>query len=94
MDPKDPHLIIKCARILMTLPTRVRDFDLGKQYLTKAFLMAPNDVTVLKAIENAVQTYENGGIVGYYILKKYPYNVVINCFFVLILVQKTETQNS
>lgn len=55
MDPKDPHLVIKCARTLMTLPFMVRDFDLGKQYLTKAFDMAPNDLTVLKSIEKTIE---------------------------------------
>lgn len=59
MDPKDPLLIIKCARVLMTLPTMVRDFDLGKQYLSKAFEMAPNDVTVLKAIEKTIEAYKD-----------------------------------
>jgi len=43
----------------MTLPIIVRDFNLGKQYLTKAFEMAPNDSTVLYAIENTVQAYKN-----------------------------------
>ncbi|CAI6352357.1 unnamed protein product [Macrosiphum euphorbiae] len=59
MDPKDPHLVVKCARTLMTLPIMVRDFNLGKQYLTKAFEMAPNDATVLQAIENTVQAYKD-----------------------------------
>jgi hypothetical protein len=59
LDPKDPHLVVKCAKTLMTLPIMVRDFNLGKQYLTKAFEMAPNDATVLQAIENTVQAYKN-----------------------------------
>ncbi|KAL4131160.1 hypothetical protein QTP88_008504 [Uroleucon formosanum] len=59
MDPKDPHLVVKCAKTLMTLPIMVRDFNLGKQYLTKAFEMAPNDATVLQAIENTVQAYQD-----------------------------------
>jgi len=58
-DPKDPLLVVNCARTLMTLPIMVRDFNLGKQYLTKAYEMAPNDSTVLYAIENAVQAYKN-----------------------------------
>lgn len=56
MEPKDPHLVVKCAKTLMTLPNMVRDFNLEKQYLIKAVNMAPNDVTVLKAIENAVKS--------------------------------------
>ncbi|XP_027852845.2 uncharacterized protein LOC114131742 isoform X1 [Aphis gossypii] len=59
MDPKDPLLVINCARILMTLPIMVCDFNLGKQYLTKAFEMAPNDPTVLQAIENTVQAFKD-----------------------------------
>lgn len=59
MEPEDPHLVVKCARTLMTLPIMVRDFNLGKQYLMKAFKMAPNDVTVLKAIENAIKAFKD-----------------------------------
>lgn len=59
MEPKDPHLVVKCAKIIMTLPFMVRDFNLGKQYLTKAYEMAPNDITVLKAIEKTVETYKD-----------------------------------
>ncbi|KAE9524018.1 hypothetical protein AGLY_015665 [Aphis glycines] len=59
MDPKDPLLVVNCARILMTLPIMVYRFNLGKQYLTKAFEMAPNDPTVLRAIENTFQAYKD-----------------------------------
>ncbi|XP_025197328.1 uncharacterized protein LOC112596064 [Melanaphis sacchari] len=59
MEPKDPHLVVKCAKVIMTLPIMVRDFNLGKQYLTKAYEMAPNDVTVLKAIKKTVEAYED-----------------------------------
>jgi len=59
MEPKDPHLVVKCAKVIMTLPLMVRDFNLGKQYLTKAYEMAPNDITVLKAIEKTVETYKD-----------------------------------
>jgi len=59
MDLKDPLLVVNCARILMTLPIMVCGFNLGKQYLTKAFEMAPNDPTVLRAIENTVQAYKD-----------------------------------
>lgn len=58
MEPKDPHIVVKCARTLMTLPIMVRDFDLGKQYLTKALEMAPNDLTVLKAVTKAIEVYK------------------------------------
>ncbi|XP_050062018.1 uncharacterized protein LOC114128803 [Aphis gossypii] len=59
MDPKDPLLVVKCARILMTLPNMVLEFNLGKQCLMKAFELAPNDETVLKAISEAVNPYKN-----------------------------------
>ncbi|XP_025197325.1 uncharacterized protein LOC112596062 [Melanaphis sacchari] len=59
MDPKDPLLVVKCAKVIMTLPTMVRDFNLAKQYLTKAFEMAPSDAAVLRAIENTVQAYKD-----------------------------------
>jgi len=63
MDPKDPLLVVKCARTIMTLPFMVRDINLGKQYLTKAFNMAPNDVNVLNSIKKTVQVYKD--IVSY-----------------------------
>ena len=65
IGPEDPHLVIKCAKTLMTLPTMVRDFNLGIQYLKKAFQMSQNDVTVLKAIAKAVEAYYNAEIVIY-----------------------------
>lgn len=58
MEPKDPLIVVNCGNILMTLPNIVRDFNLGKQYLTKAFSMAPNDITVLNAIEKTVENYK------------------------------------
>lgn len=58
MEPKDPLIIVNCARTLMTLPVVVRDINLGKQYLTKAFQMAPNDVTILGAIEKTIKHYK------------------------------------
>jgi hypothetical protein len=58
MEPKDPLVIVGCAKILMTLPIKVRDFDLGKMYLTKAMQMAPNDVAVLNSIEKAITHYK------------------------------------
>lgn len=57
MDPKDPHMVVKCAKIIMTLPRMVRDFKLGKQYLQSAVDMAPNDSTVLSAVAKAIDVY-------------------------------------
>lgn len=68
MEPKDPHLVIKCARTLMTLPFMVRDFKRGKQYLEKALIMAPNDLSVSQAVKKAVKVYED--IVRLYLLYK------------------------
>lgn len=58
MEPKDPLLIVGCARILMTLPIKARDFELGKKYLSKAIEMAPNDVAVLSSIEKTIAHYK------------------------------------
>lgn len=68
MDPKDPLLVVKCARILMTYPNMVRDFDLVKQCLMKASELALNDETILKAISEAEKAYNNN-TVGYIIQK-------------------------
>lgn len=57
MEPKDPHIVIKCARTLMTLPAKVRDFKLGVQYLEKALRMAPNDPSVLRAVTRAAELF-------------------------------------
>ncbi|XP_060861971.1 uncharacterized protein LOC132939002 [Metopolophium dirhodum] len=57
IGPKDPHLVVKCAKTLMTLPPMDRDFNLGVQYLIKAFQMSQNDGTVLKAIGQAIESY-------------------------------------
>lgn len=54
LEPKDPLLVVKCAKTLMTM---VGDFDLGIQYLKKAFQMSLNDVTGLKAIGKALEDY-------------------------------------
>jgi len=57
IGPKDPHLVVKCAKSLMTLPPMYKDINLGVQYLKKAFQMSQNDGTVLKAIGNAIESY-------------------------------------
>lgn len=58
MEPKDPHIVIRCARTLMTLPAKVRDFKLGVQYLEKALKMAPNDPSVLSAVTRAAESFK------------------------------------
>lgn len=58
MEPKDPIIVVGCARVLMTLPIKVRDFDLGKKYLTKAIEMAPNDVAVISSVEKTIAHYK------------------------------------
>lgn len=58
MEPKDPHIVIKCARTLMTLPAKVRDFKLGIQYLENALKMAPNDPSVLRAVTRAAESFK------------------------------------
>lgn len=63
MEPKDPLLLVNCAKTLMTLPAMVRNFNLGKQYLTTALKMAPNDKAVLEAVGKTIQMYQ--GIVRF-----------------------------
>lgn len=57
MKPKDPLIIVQCARTLMTLPNTVRDIKLGKKYLKSAVEMAPNDSVVLDAVKKAINIY-------------------------------------
>lgn len=57
MKPKDPLIIVQCARTLITLPSMVRNFKLGKQYLKDAVEMAPNDSTVLHAVKKVIDIY-------------------------------------
>lgn len=59
MEPKDPLIIVKCAKILITLPFMVRDFKLGIIYLKKAIEMAPNDPTVLCAVIKTFEAYKS-----------------------------------
>lgn len=54
MKPKNPLIIIACAKNLMTLPTIIHDSDLGKQLLIKGLQMAPKDLTVLKAVAQVI----------------------------------------
>jgi len=63
--PKDPHLVVKCAKTLMTLPPMDIDFNLGVQYLKKAFQISQNDGTVLTAIGKAIESYFFDKIVIY-----------------------------
>lgn len=58
MEPKDPILLVNCAKTIMTLPIMVRDFNLGKQYLTKALKMAPNDKAVFESVGRTIELYQ------------------------------------
>lgn len=82
LEPKDPHLIVKCAKMLITLPFMVRDFKLGKQYLNKAVQMAPNDITVLNAVTETVELYKK---MVNYIFLNINYNILINSFFFFLI---------
>lgn len=57
MEPKDPLIIVKCAKILISLPFMVRDSKMGIIYLKKAIKMAPTDATVLDAVKMAFEAY-------------------------------------
>lgn len=67
MKPKDPLLVVKCAKMLFTLPFLVRDSKLGIIYLKKAIKMAPTDPTVLHAVKIAFEAYKT--IVKLYVSK-------------------------
>lgn len=77
MDPKDPLLFVNCAKTIMTLPIMVRDFKLGKQYLTKALKMAPNDKAVFEAVEKTIVLYQE--IVRHHIF--IILNIVVNSLY-------------
>lgn len=50
MEPNGPLIFVHCARILISLPTIVNDFNLANQFLMKGLRIAPNYLIVLQAI--------------------------------------------
>lgn len=59
MKPKDPLIIVHLAEIVLTLPDITNDLNLGKELLLKGLKMAPNDLTVLKAVARVIILSQN-----------------------------------
>lgn len=58
MEPDDPHLVVNCARSLITLPYLSQDdIHLFKEIISIAINMALNDSTVIEAIKRAINIY-------------------------------------
>jgi len=58
MEPEDPHLIVKCAKSLMTLPYLTQDeVFLIKQIITIVVNMAFHDFTVIRAIQKSIAIF-------------------------------------
>ncbi|XP_050434420.1 uncharacterized protein LOC126841804 [Adelges cooleyi] len=57
MQPKDPHLFVRCAQSLMTLPMVICDTYSAKDILLKALDVSRNDRTVIRAIEKSIRIY-------------------------------------
>lgn len=58
MEPEDPHLVVKCAKSLMTLPYLTQDdIFLIKQIITIAVNMAFHDFTVIRAIQKSIAIF-------------------------------------
>jgi hypothetical protein len=49
IEPNDPLVVVNCGRILISLPN-MDVINYGMQLLLKGLQMAPNDLTVFKAI--------------------------------------------
>lgn len=58
MEPEDPHLVVKCAKSLMTLPYLTQDeMFLIKQIITISVNMAFHDFTVIRAIQKSIAIF-------------------------------------
>ncbi|CAI6362031.1 unnamed protein product [Macrosiphum euphorbiae] len=58
MEPEDPHLVVKCAKSLMTLPYLTQDdIFLIKQIISIAVNMAFHDFTVIRAIQKSIAIF-------------------------------------
>lgn len=58
MEPEDPHLIVRCAMSLITMPYFDQDnVYLVKQILSVAIKMAFSDPTVIEAARKSVDVY-------------------------------------
>ncbi|XP_026823304.1 uncharacterized protein LOC113561210 [Rhopalosiphum maidis] len=58
IEPEDPHLVVKCAKSLMTLPYLTEDnIFLIKQIISIAVNMAFHDFTVIRAIQKSIEIF-------------------------------------
>lgn len=59
MEPEDPHLVVKCAKSLMTLPYLPHDnILLIKQMISIAVNMSFSDPTVIQAIRKSISVFK------------------------------------
>ncbi|XP_027838354.2 uncharacterized protein LOC114120598 [Aphis gossypii] len=57
-EPEDPHLVVKCAKSLMTLPYLTEDdIFLSKQIISIAVNMAFHDFTVIRKIQKSIEIF-------------------------------------
>lgn len=92
IEPNDPLVVVKCGRILISLPDMVPDvINYGKQLLLKGLQMAPNDLTVLEAITNVIIVnkkkviYISFNILLFVVMIKYLF-IIFFCIFFFYLV--------
>lgn len=59
MEPEDPHVIVSCAKFMMTLSYFNREnIELAKEIITIAVNMAYGDPTVVEAIKESIVVYK------------------------------------
>lgn len=59
MEPEDPHVIVNCAKFMMTLSYFNREnIELAKEIITIAVNMAHGDPTVIEAIKESIAVYK------------------------------------
>lgn len=58
MEPEDPHLVVKCAKSVMTLPYLTQDdIIIIKQIISIAVNMAFHDLTVIRSIQKSIAIF-------------------------------------
>lgn len=58
IEPEDPHLVVKCAKSIMTLPYLTEDdIFLIKQIISIAVNMAFHDFTVIRKIQKCIEIF-------------------------------------
>ncbi|VVC40332.1 Hypothetical protein CINCED_3A016949 [Cinara cedri] len=54
IEPKNPLMLVQCARTLINLPIIVNDLNLTKKLLIQGLQISPNDLIVLQAIVKVI----------------------------------------